>query len=137
LPYIFIKADAEISVDLPEAGFMPKWESKEAEEVCIKYDHPNCTINCRIDNPQDPISPVLIMIGDKDAIDGKIEVTKNSSTNYLFKISGTFKTSVHKSAIPLINAGMQPVLEGVTRFREGFIFEKPRQIDWTFSTKKI
>lgn len=137
MPAVFVKGKADITVDLPEPGFMSEWDSKEAEQDCEDYNHPKCTINLQIADPNDPISPITIYVGDKDALDGSISVTKNSPTSYTFKVDGTFKCSMHKDGVPLINAGVQPVLTGVSRFREEFSFEEPQQVDWTFSSKKI
>ncbi len=137
MPNLFIKANAEIEVDLPEAGWMADWESSEAEEVCEEYGHPKCTINIRIEDPADSVSPVIVHIADRDAIDGSITVKRVDSKKYVFSINGTFKSSIHKNGVSLIDAGAVPSLEGVTRFREGFDFEEPRKVEWTFSTKKF
>ena len=137
MPAVFVKAKADITVNLPKPGFMSYWDSKKEERVCEDYNHPKCTINLEIENPIDPICPIMIHIGDKDAIDGGIFVTKNSPTSYTFKVDGIFKSSIHKDGVPFINAGVKPILKGVSRFRQGFAFEDPQTVDWVFSSKKI
>jgi hypothetical protein len=137
MPYLFIKADTEIEVELPKPNYMKDWESAKAEKICDQYDHPKCTINLQIDDPNDSLSPILIHISDKDVLAGSLTVNKMSSKKYIFAINGTFKASIHKSGIPFIAAGIRPNLIGVTRFREGFSFDESRKVDWIFSTKKI
>ena len=137
MPYVFIKVDTEVEVDLPKPNYMTDWESAKAEKICEQYDHPKCTINLQIDDPNDSLSPILIHISDKDAITGSIAVNKVNSKKYIFTITGTFKSSIHKLGIPFIAAGFRQKLVGVTLFREGFSFDEHRTIDCIFSTKKI
>jgi hypothetical protein len=138
MPNIFVRANCEIDVELPEVGWVSdEWKSSENERICEEYDHPKCTINFRIENPEEPICPAIIYVGDKDAISGGIKVEMLSETKYKFTINGTFKSKIHKDGVALLNAGQRPVLEGVTRFRQGYDFEEPRATDCEFSLKPI
>lgn len=137
MPFVYVVAKAEIIIDLPERGFMSNWESKQAKKICTDYGHPLCSINCKINNPEEPISPVLIYIYDRDAIDGGITVKRVNEVKYIFTISGKFKSEIHKIGLALLNEGHRPLLDGVGRYRETFPFETPKEIDWIFSTKKI
>jgi hypothetical protein len=138
MPNIFVKADCEILVELPEVGWVSdQWKSQENEQICEEYGHPKCTINFRIENPNDPICPVIIHVGANQAIDGGISVKAQSETRYMFTIQGTFKSKIHKDGIPLLDAGQKPMLEGVTRFRHGYNFDEPRPTVCEFSLKKF
>lgn len=138
MPNIFVKADCEIQVDLPEVGWVSdQWKSRENEQICEEYGHPKCTINFRIENPDEPICPVIIYVGDNEAIEGGISVEAQSETRYKFTIKGTFKSKIHKDGLPLLDTGQKPMLEGVTRFRQGYDFEEPQQTDCEFSLKKF
>lgn len=138
MPNIFIKADCEIEVELPEVGWTSdEWKSKENERICEDYGHPKCTINFRIENPDDPICPAMIYVGDNDAIDGGISVEALSETKYKFTMKGLFKSSIHKDGVALLNSGQQPMLEGVSRFRQGYDFDEARSTDCEFSLKKF
>jgi hypothetical protein len=138
MPNIFIKADCEILIELPEVGWTSdEWKSEENERICEDYGHPKCTINFRIDNPDEPICPAVIYVGDIDAIDGGISVEALSETKYKFTMKGLFKSSIHKDGVALLNSGQKPMLEGVTRFRQGYDLEEPRATDCEFSLKKF
>ena len=138
MPNIFIKADCEIEVELPEVGWTSgEWKSQENERICEDYGHPKCTINFRIENPNEPICPALVFVGDNDAVDGGISVEALSETKYKFTIKGVFKSKIHKDGVALLNSGQKPVLEGVSRFRHDYNFDEPRATDCEFSLKKL
>lgn len=137
MPYIYIHAKDEFEVVLPEPDFMSDWESAEAEHDCDSYDHPKVTINLKIEDRNDSISPARIYVADKDAIEGGISVKKLDGKTWRFSIAGKFKSSVHKSGINLINSGARPVVDGVTRFRQEFAFDDARDVAWEISLKPI
>jgi hypothetical protein len=76
-------------------------------------------------------------VGDNDAIDGGISVEALSETKYKFTMKGLFKSSIHKDGVALLNSGQQPMLEGVSRFRQGYDFDEARSTDCEFSLKKF
>jgi hypothetical protein len=138
MPNLFIKADCEILVELPEVGWTSdEWKSKENERICEDYGHPKCTIDFRIENPDEPICPALVFVSNNDAIDGGISVEALSETKYKFIIRGVFKSKMHKDGVALMNAGQKPMLGGVTRFRQGYSFEEPKATNCEFSLKKF
>jgi|TARA_B110000090_G_scaffold200018_1_gene240583 hypothetical protein len=142
MPFIYVKAQANIKVTLPEPGFMDEWDSPEALAICVEYGHPQSTINFKIDVPEKPLQPMLIMVGDTEAYAGSSLVTKIDDKTYMFEINGLFKSSVHKDTVKAIKEGMVPKLEGVTRYRQGYDFsganlESLDHGTWQFSAKKI
>jgi hypothetical protein len=138
MPNIFIKADCEIEVELPEVGWVSnEWKSQENERICNDYGHPKCTIDFSIENPDEPICPALIFVSNKDALDGGISVEALSETKYKFTIKGVFKSKIHKDGIALMIVGQKPLLVGVTRFRQAYNFEEPQATDCEFSLKKL
>ncbi len=142
MPFIYVEANDEFIIDFPEPDYMSSWDSASAEEICEKYEHPKCTIDFIIENPDDPIQPMLIFVADKEAYDGNFFSEKLSATCYRFKIHGKFRTNVHKKVVEAIKEGAKPKIDGVTRFREGHVFsEDDRQAfnkgKWVFSVKKI
>ena len=142
MPFVYIKALAKIKVTLPEPGFMDEWDSPDALAVCVDYGHPHSTINFKIDNPEEPIQPMLVMVADTEAYEGSSLVTKVDDKTYMFEVDGLFKSSVHKDTVKAIKEGMVPKLEGVTRYRQRYDFSGMdlESIDngaWQFSVKKI
>lgn len=142
MPFIYVEAEDEFIIELPEADFMSDWDSPSAESICENYGHPKCTIDFMIDNPSDPIQPMYIAVASTEAYEGELISEKLSEKSYKFKIHGKFKTNVHKDTVAAIKEGASPRLEGVTRFREGYAFEdnnKPalKKDGWLFSAKKL
>lgn len=142
MPFIYVEADDELIIKFPEPGYMHDWDSTNAESICEKYGHPKFSINFKIDNPNDPIQPMYIFIANSEAYEGELQSEKTSETSYNFKIKGKFKTSVHKDTVVAVKDGATPYLDGVTRFREDYIFEQgeqssPRNGKWVFSVKKL
>ena len=142
MPFVYIKAQANINVTLPESGFMDEWDSPDALAVCLDYGHPQSTINFKIDNIEDPLQPMLVFVADIEAYEGSSSVIKIDDKTYIFEINGLFKSSVHKDTVKAIKEGIVPKLEGVTRYRQGYTFsgvdlESIDQGVWEFSVKKI
>ncbi|MFD1510717.1 hypothetical protein [Lacimonas salitolerans] len=142
MPFIYVEAEDEFIIEFPEADFMSNWDSPSAESICENYGHPKCTINFMIDNPSDPIQPMYIAVASTEAYEGELISEKLSEKSYKFKIHGKFKTNVHKDTVAAIKEGASPRLDGVTRFREDYMFEdnnKPalKKDGWLFSAKKL
>jgi hypothetical protein len=142
MPFIYVEADDEFIIEFPEPGYMTNWDSASAESICEDYGHPKSTINFMIDNPDDPIQPMYISVASTEAYEGELSSEKLSETSYKFKIHGKFKTNVHKDTVTAIKEGATPSLDGVTRFREDYIFEENGKPDlkkdgWLFSAKKL
>jgi hypothetical protein len=141
MPFIYIKAQANIKVTLPEPGFMDEWDNPEALAICVDYGHPQSTINFKIDNPEDPLQPMLVMVADTEVYAGFSSVTKIDDKTYMFEINGLFKSSVHKDTVKAVKEGIEPKLEGVTRYRQAYTFSGANleSLDhgaWQFSAKK-
>lgn len=142
MPFIYVEAEDEFTIELPEANYMSDWDSASAESVCETYGHPKCTIDFFIDNPSDPIQPMYIAVANTEAYEGELISEKISETCYKFKIRGKFKTSVHKDTVAAVKEGSRPRLVGVTRFRESYVFEENntptlKKDAWLFSAKKL
>ena len=138
MPNIFVKANCEIEVDFLEVKLVPEeWNSRKAEKICEDYGHPKCTIDFEIEGPEGPGSAVIFHIEEKDAISGGISVNNISETQYKFTINGTFKSRIHKEGISLINDGLKPTLESVTRFRKSYPFEERPSLNFEFSLKSF
>jgi hypothetical protein len=142
MPFIYVKADDEFIIEFPKPDYMTNWDSASAESICENYGHPKSTIDFMIDDPNDPIQPMYISVASTEAYEGQLSSEKLSETSYKFKIHGKFKTSVHKDTVAAIKEGATPHLDGVTRFREGYIFgENGKQTlkkeSWLFSAKKL
>ena len=143
MPWIYVQADEEIVVDLPEPGLMSDWDDAEAEAICEQYGHPKSALNFQIDNVDDPGCPFWIYVGDIDAYDGELFSERLSETSYCFRIHGKFKTKVHKDTLAALKDGGLPYLESVIRFRAGFRYEfnqkrlEEKNHQLRFSDKKL
>ena len=144
MSWIYVQANEEIVVELPEPGLMSDWDDAEAEAICEQYGHSKSALNFQIDNPVNPSYPFWIYLGDNDAYDGNLLSEKLSETSYCFRINGKFKVKVHKDTLIALKEGGAPYLESVIRFRAGFRYEfnqtngnAERKHQWCFSVKKL
>lgn len=142
MPFIYVRANASIEIILPSSGFMSDWDDLDALRVCEEYGHPRCTINFQIDDPEEPLRPMLIFVSDREAYEGGIEAEKIDGKTYRFSVDGLFKSSVHKDTLKSIKARVKPRFIGVTRYRQAFDVpeESIRDLDlgeWLFSDKKL
>jgi hypothetical protein len=136
MPSLFFKADFEVTIKFLDEHNPSQWDNIENEDNVYQ------TINFAVNDPDDPISPAMIHVGNNQATSGSFICTKISDKTYKFSISGVFKTNVHKDAIRLLNLGIKPTLDGVTRNQDGWSFYDDFQPvisnnNWFFSTNKF
>lgn len=142
MPFIYVKAKASFDIVLPSDGFMPNWDDLNALRVCEEYEHPKCTINFRIDDPENPLQPMLIFVSDREAYEGGMGAEKIDGKTYRFNVDGLFKSSVHKDTVKSIKSGKNPFFIGVTRYRYAYDIPQDLSLDvslgeWLFSDKKL
>ena len=142
MPFIYVEANDEFIIEFSTQNYLQEWDSASAEEICEKYGHPKYSIDFRIENESDPLSPMLIFVANTEAYEGELLSEKINETSFKFKINGKFKTSVHKDTVAAIKGGATPVIYGATRFREMYGFDdgnrhNPGKGSWIFSAKKL
>ena len=135
MPSLFFKADFAATIRFLDDHDPSSWDEVESEDDVFQ------TVNFQINDPENPVSPVLIHVANNEAISGSFVCTKISEKVYTFSISGVFKTNVHKDAIKLLNSGLRPALDGFSRNLDGWSFYDDFQpvlsnTDWIFSSKK-
>ena len=135
--YSKISLSAEIILGDEDEFEFNQWTDNELKLRRLEYGHSEYSIDFTIPNPDDGISPGMLIINSSDVYDGTFNV-KNNGRTFSFNIEAKFKSNITKGSKEIMDKGNNPVIDSLcVNGQSKLLDEQAVKVEVVFSNKKI
>jgi hypothetical protein len=136
MPTLYVTGKMAFEIEVPKDydNIYKGWTSKKLAAERKKYNHPSVTLWLEMKNDEDPISPLVVVVGDDNIYEGELRVEQKGRT-FKFIFDGKAKTFVHKMTKDELDKGRIPLLNSVSINGVGMSIDA-REITLQLQSKK-